>query len=472
MRTLRSMHRRRGPVAAIAFILALSFAVMGPVPPAGAAGGDQLWVTRGPAGSDAANAVATSPDGTRLFVTGTVEGIGGTRSDFGTIAYDAATGGQLWMSRYNGPGDGTDEPFAIAVSPDGARVYVTGRIYVSALANNDYATVAYEAATGAQVWVRRYSGPGEGDDRAESLGVSPDGTRVYVTGRSPGSLAVSDFATLAYDAATGVTIWVRRYNDVGDSGGAGAFDLAVSPDGALVYVTGWPASDNYATVAYDAVSGAVRWVRKYNGPANSSDIPRAVTASPDGTKVFVTGSSAASSVRWDAATVAYDAASGTKLWTRRYSSAGAAAIAVSPDGAGVYVTGGIEGSVHNYIDYATVAYDAATGAVLWARTYNGPEKNSSDGASAIAVSPGGSRVYVTGVTDGQWGITMVSDCTTIAYKATTGTRVWLARYNSPENVADAGQAIATSPDGTRVYVTGYTQGPGVGGFTTIAYGTR
>jgi DNA-binding beta-propeller fold protein YncE len=471
MKSLPPIQRRRRSVAATAFALALTFAVTGPIPAAHAAGGTQLWATHGPIGSDTANAVATSPDGTRVYVTGDIAGTEADSDfDFDTVAFDAATGAVVWASSYNGPGNGNDEAFAIALSPDGTRVYVTGRSYTSATIDFDFATVGYDATTGAQVWARRYGGPGLGDDRALSVGVSPDGTRVYVTGRSYRSPVYGDFATLAYDAATGAKIWVRRYNDVGDTGGAGAFALSLSPDGARVYVTGWPSSNNYATVAYGAATGATLWVRKYNGPASGEDIPRAIAVSPDGARVFVTGSSE-SAVGSGSATVAYDAVTGIRLWVRRYTY-GPSAIAVSPDSTRVYVTGGIGGSVHNYLDYATVAYDAVTGVVLWVRLYNGPERNSSDDAVAVAVSPDNARVYVTGVTDGRWGIDLASDTTTIAYVATTGAKAWLARYNSPENVADVAHALALSPDGTRVVVAGFTFGPGVSGFTTIAYSTH
>src|SRR5215469_16513032 len=66
---------------------------------------------------------------------------------------------------------------------------------------------------------------------------------------------------------------------------------------------------------------------------------------------------------------------------------GATAVAVSPDGNTVFVTGG-----------ATVAYDAATGAQLWASRFTGPFQF--DFASSIAVSPAGGTVFVTGLTHG------------------------------------------------------------------------
>jgi hypothetical protein len=59
------------------------------------------------------------------------------------------------------------------------------------------------ATPGAQLWVSRYSGPGSGVDFARALGVSPDGSRVLVTGLGRGSGTGDDYATVAYDASTG-----------------------------------------------------------------------------------------------------------------------------------------------------------------------------------------------------------------------------------------------------------------------------
>src|SRR5215467_12416552 len=141
-----------------------------------------------------------------------------------------APGAQVWVSRYNGPGNGGDRALSLAVSPDGKRVFVTGRRRGSSL-KADYATIAYDVATGTRLWVSRYNGPGNGVDYATKVVVSPDGTRVYVTGRAYGGTAdLRDYATVAYDAATGDQLWARIYEaDTCCLGGATA--MAVSPDG-------------------------------------------------------------------------------------------------------------------------------------------------------------------------------------------------------------------------------------------------
>ena len=75
-------------------------------------------------------------------MTGNAEGPSGSW-DYGTVAYDAATGAQLWARLYDGLGQ-DDDPYDLAVSPDGSRVFVTGLTTV-AEARYNWATVAYEA---------------------------------------------------------------------------------------------------------------------------------------------------------------------------------------------------------------------------------------------------------------------------------------------------------------------------------------
>jgi len=125
-------------------------------------------------------------------------------------------------------------------------VYVTGQSHGTV--GLDYATAAYNAATGAQLWVTRYNGPGGRSDAATSVAASPGGGTVYVTGQSQGTTTNLDYATVAYNAATGARLWLMRYNGPANTYDA-ASSLAVSPTTGTVYVTGTE-GDAYATVAY------------------------------------------------------------------------------------------------------------------------------------------------------------------------------------------------------------------------------
>ena len=78
-------------------------------------------------------------------------------------------------------------------------------------------------------------------------------------------------------AAPGGQLWVSAYNGPA-SGNDVASGAAVSPGGGTVYVTGTsysgPAAGyDYRTVAYNGATGARLWVARYNGPANSTDSP-------------------------------------------------------------------------------------------------------------------------------------------------------------------------------------------------------
>ncbi|MCK4231962.1 SBBP repeat-containing protein, partial [candidate division WOR-3 bacterium] len=96
--------------------------------------------------------------------------------------------------RYNGPGNGTDRAYSIAVD-NSSNVYVTGCSKGSGT-NMDYATVKYDSL-GNELWVARYDAPGNGWDRPNSIAVDNSGN-VYVTGFSKGSGTNMDYATIKY----------------------------------------------------------------------------------------------------------------------------------------------------------------------------------------------------------------------------------------------------------------------------------
>jgi outer membrane protein assembly factor BamB len=445
-----------------------------------AAPGAQLWVSRydGPAGNvDWAIAVAASPDGSAVFVTGPSREHNGA-PDYATVRYDSATGGQLWASRYDGPstGDSFDVPAAVAVSPDGRTVFVTGQSE-GATYGADYATIAYSASTGRELWLRRYNGPSDGYDFAKALVVSQDGKTVYVTGYSGelGPRGSDAYTTIAYNAATGARRWISRLQARANRNNK-ARAIAISPDGKTLYVTGrgyGSSSYDYLTVAYNAATGAQRWATRYNGPANGNDYANSVVVAPGGKSVYVTGGSPGKTSSTDFATVAYDATTGAQRWSSRYNGTGnfrdsGGSLAITPDGHTLVVAGPSMGPRFAGTGYATVAYNAATGAAAWTRRALGFPSASFLSTQTLAVSPDSSTVYVTGLTAGDC---CDYDYGTVAYAIATGTQQWLSSYNGPgtRDFDDEASALALSPDGSTLYVTGRSAGVTSIDFATIAY---
>jgi DNA-binding beta-propeller fold protein YncE len=156
----------------------------------------------------------------------------------------------------------------------------------------DYATVAYDASTGDEFWARRYDGPAGYDDTAKELAVSPDGTALYVTGQSSEGqdgfgLDTWDYLTIAYDTLTGKQSWLKRFH----GRDAVATGLVVSPDGARVYVGGYSGNyveSEYVTIVYAAETGNQLSRKRFGGDGDSNYLTD-IALNPEGTVLFVTG---------------------------------------------------------------------------------------------------------------------------------------------------------------------------------------
>ena len=383
-----------------------------------------------------------------VYVTG-YSSIDSLDLDYATVKYDPS-GTPLWVSMYNGPGNGWDIAYALAVDGEG-NVYVTGES-LGIGTEEDYATIKYDP-NGNELWVARYNGPGDKSDVATSIALDGSGN-VYVTGGSG-----YDYATIKYNPE-GTELWVARYIDPGRS-----YAEALVVDGMdNVYVTGWSGNNfDYATVKYDS-SGTQLWVAKYDGPGHRSDYAYSI-AIDDSENAYVTGWSTGSDGQHDYATVKYDPY-GTQLWVSRYTGPGTYSCAndIEVDGSGnVYVTGYSMGIGTND-DYATVKY-SSSGTQLWVARYNGPD-NYRDFANDLEVD-GSGNVYVTG-SSGRSGAD--SDYATIKYNP-EGTELWVARYNGPDIDRSSDAAFDLELDSSgNVYVTGMSWGIDTGSdYATIKY---
>jgi hypothetical protein len=390
--------------------------------------GMTLWTARlddAVHSDDGAVAAALSSDGKHLYVTGSACVAKGalfcSNMDYLTVSYDAASGAEEWRSGYGGAANGDDSPKRVASSNDGAVVIVTGQSWGGS--GYDYATVAYNARTGAQQWVARYDGPGQGSDTAQGLKISSDGITAYVTGTSRGETSGSDFATIAYNTMTGATLWTTRFDGAAHEDDY-AVGLALAPDGNVLYVTGSAVGNStgrdFAVIAYSTVTGNVLWTQIHDGEWNGDDWPSAIAVSSDGTRVFVTGREDEDVLASEATTLALAADTGTELWVSRYSAGKhqnqPQDIAPTPDGKGVVVTvTSLSAFPYSSADYVTILYGATFGEARWSGRYDGPGKDD-DESAALTLSPDSSTVFVTGISAGYRTATASDwDCATVAY---------------------------------------------------------
>jgi outer membrane protein assembly factor BamB len=285
-----------------------------------------------------------------------------------------------------------------------------------------------------------------GNDFARDLVVAADGSTVYVTGR--GELDTPDFATVAFDAATGAELWSQPFDGGRRDHAAAAVE---SPDGTALYVTGPSVHNslNFLTIAYNAETGDPMWVSEYDSPSHRPDVPASIAVAPDGSTVFVSGSSGQQSKTPDYRTVAISTSDGSVLWSRRYGKREdydkAIDVLVSPDGSALFVTGTTW--VDDRPEGTTIAYDAAIGDVLWTRTLGRMV-----GGREMASSPDGTVVYAVGPIEDSRGFV---DYLTFALSSTTGDLEWKRRY-APTGGWQEPHALAVAANGT-VYVTGNEQ---------------
>ncbi|MEO0125919.1 MAG: SBBP repeat-containing protein, partial [candidate division WOR-3 bacterium] len=219
--------------------------------------------------SDGASAIAVDNSG-NVYVTGKSYG-SGTNFDYATIKYDV-NGNQLWVVRYNGPGNSSDEASAIAVDNSG-NVYVTGKS-VGSGTNYDYVTIKYDV-NGNQLWVARYNGLGNGSDRAHDLALDNFGN-VYVTGESwgPGNDGY-DYATIKYNAQ-GTQLWVARYSSPGTVYPYDCASAIAVDNSGNVYVTGISEGSgtnfDYATIKYQEIDVGCTKILSPRGTVNQGNI--------------------------------------------------------------------------------------------------------------------------------------------------------------------------------------------------------
>jgi uncharacterized protein (UPF0548 family) len=320
------------------------------------ASGTLLW-SRQFGSADSDHALAVSSDATGVYVAGFTDGaLPGQTSAGGIdaflVKYDA-DGNLLWTRQFGT--SATDHGYG--VSADGSGVYVTGSTDdtlpgQSSVGGTDAFVARYDAA-GNLVWARQF-----GSTSAEvGWGASADGSGVYISGGTAGALpgqspgaGDQDAFVARYDAA-GNLLWARQFGSLGF-----AQSFGVSGDGSGVYVSGYTigslpgqtdagGSDAFV-VKYDA-DGNLLWIRQFGTPVRDY----ATGVSANGSGAYVAGYTEGTlpgqtnAGLFDAFVVSYDA-DGNPLWIHQFGSTNEdPGRGVSADRSGVYVAGGTNGNL-------------------------------------------------------------------------------------------------------------------------------
>jgi DNA-binding beta-propeller fold protein YncE len=319
---------------------------------------------------DGASDVAVTPDGRSVYVTsfGADAIAHFFRSPTGQLFYDgclanAATGATEGCVDL--PGDPLDGASAVAVSPDGASVYVGATTLARFAANGPEGQITYTGCLNNDGSESCVDLPGEPLEGVNDVAVSPDGKSVYAA-----SFTSDAVANLLRTSSTGALAWDGCLNNDGSDGcenapGSpldGALGLALSPDGRSLYVASG-VGDSISQLARNPATGQLGWEGCLNneGTDNCVDVPGApldyaagVAASPDGRSVYVAA--------YDGDAVAHlvrDPRDGRLTWSGCLADTGAEGcadvpsapldgaqdVAVSPDGSSVLVATAFSSSV-------------------------------------------------------------------------------------------------------------------------------
>ena len=294
---------------------------------------------------------------------------------------------------------------------------------------------------------------------ARHIAVSADGSQLFVTGDTDNAAVTF----VEVDKNAGTLRRLNLYRALNIDGLAGASALALSPDNSLLFITA--ATDNALSVwRVDAVAGTLGQTDLHEdgeGGIDGLDTPSDLAVSPDGRLVFVVseGDDALSVWQVDA-----EASTPTITQSALYKNGsddidcldGASALALSPDGSLLFVAAATDDALSVW------RVNATDGTLELAETYkNGaPGINGLDGASNLALSPDGRLLFAASETGDALSVWQVdADASTpiitqsALYFDDDGTAALPAGADAEFDGLDGASDITLSSDGNLLFVT-------------------
>jgi len=376
---------------------------------------------------DESRGIAVSPDGAHVYVTGRLDdalNVFGWNTDIGKLTF-------LEVHRTAG---GLESPRGVTVSPDGKY------IYASSFTDNSVSVFHRDTNNGALTLIEKYCNGVDGTyglEGALSVIISPDGAHLYIMAYHSNAVAV-----FTRNISTGKLTFVEaQINGVnGVEGLKSTMFGHISSDGKHLYATGF---DDHALVVFrrDIMTGQLTFIEKHVAGVNGVEgISQAsgLTVSPDGKNVYVDGK-----MEGAIAVFSRDENTGQLRFMEIHKNnvngvdgldGGSGDIEISADGKYLYAAG------FNNDAIVVFSRNTETGELTFVEFLkNGLDGvRGLDGAWRLALNPDGSILYVTGRNDHAVAF--------FGRNTTTGKLTFLNSYKYGID------GISISPDGLNIYV--------------------
>jgi Subtilase family/Secretion system C-terminal sorting domain len=324
-------------------------------------------------------------------------------------------------------------------------VYVIGAT-LNSLNNRDLVIQKIDPF-GNLIWQNTLSGDANLDDVGTDLLID-DQYNVYVTGTVNRLGTQEDLVVIKY-SSLGVVIW-EYFKDAPESEGGTSLILNSNK----IFVTGVTSSlatqTDYLTVSLDATNGAFLWSNTYDY-SNLNEVPASISIRNN--DLYVSGASQLTStpnVKWEIATIKYDATNGNENSVDRSSGNATQGIDEVHDilidnNGDIFLVGGIVNQTTGY-DIAIIKLDSNLN-LIWQQIID--ENGLDDVAYGIKLDNTG-NIYITGFS------TSPNESKNIFLKKidNSGVELWGRVLKGESNLDDTGIEVCLIND-TTIFITGY-----------------